>query len=78
MDFPIFMYFDTKSMESPFCILAVKISIKYGVFLSLKIGFYVSKQCRICISSGFSLFAKVPVNPLLHRLFLDHDIIFYF
>ena len=31
--------------------------------------------CGSCIGS---LFRGVVLNPLLHRLFLDHDIIFYF
>ena len=37
-------------------------------------------QCVLIIDSVVLviLFSKQNINPLFHRLFLDHDIIFYF
>ena len=63
VDFPIYVYIDTKSKGLP--ILYFKGSqvdaSKLWCISVPEDRFNLCKQCRCCISSCFSLFAKVPV-----------------
>ena len=64
-------FISSKPMIADFCYL-YRLALLYNCVVEIKIHFTntFKNELTSCL--------KINLNPLLHRLFLDHDIIFYY